>query len=179
MDHMEPMHQLSELQLAVMRALWEQGEGTVAQVHARLQEERGLAITTVATVLSRLEKRGLVEHRRDGRQFIYRPLVSDREVQRSMLEELTDRVYQGDVTSLVSHLLHSRDVSSGDLARVKELIEAKARSLQADAPPASPPPPESSPSSPSSPARGASRPPRRPPKPQPDTTRESSDADDD
>lgn len=128
---MESMHQLSDLQLAIMRVLWSRAEATVAQVHAGLQDERNLAVTTIATVLSRLEKRGLVSHRRDGRQFVYRPLVSDREVQLSMLEELTDRVYQGDVTSLVSHLLHSRDVSTGDLARVKALIEKKERDADA------------------------------------------------
>ncbi len=121
---MSAANQLSDLQLATMRALWDNGEATVAHVHEVLHEERGLAVTTVATILSRLEKRGLVSHHRQGRQFVYRASVSDREVRRSMLSELTDRVFQGDVTELVSHLLSNRDLKSGDLERVKEMIEA-------------------------------------------------------
>jgi len=121
---MSAANQLSDLQLAIMRVLWENGEATVARVHAILHEERGLAVTTVATILSRLEKRGLVSHDRQGRQFVYRALVTDREVRRSMVSELTERVFQGDVTQLVSHLLSNRDLKSGDLARVRKMIEA-------------------------------------------------------
>ena len=55
-------HQLTELQIAIMRILWERKEATVAEIHAALLDERGLAPTTVATLLSRLEKRGAVKH---------------------------------------------------------------------------------------------------------------------
>ncbi len=121
---MSAANQLSDLQLAILRVLWQAGEATVAQVHSSLLDERGLAVTTVATILSRLERRGLVGHRREGRQFVYQALISAREVRRSMLSELTDRVYQGNVTELVSHLLSNRDLNPGDLARVKQMIEA-------------------------------------------------------
>jgi predicted transcriptional regulator len=120
-------HLLSELQLAIMRILWERSEATVSDVHETLQGERALAPTTVATVLSRLEKRGLVRHRRDGRQFVYRTVVTDRQVLQSAVDDLAERVFRGDVTNLVSHLLSARDLSPGDLARVKALIEDKER----------------------------------------------------
>ncbi|MGD8395957.1 MAG: BlaI/MecI/CopY family transcriptional regulator [Candidatus Eiseniibacteriota bacterium] len=126
---MSAEHQLSGLQLAVMRELWQRGEATVAEVHAALRESRGLAVTTIATVLSRLEKRGLVRHRRDGRQYIYHAAVSDRDVQRSMLAELTERVFDGDVTALVSHLITDRELEPDDLSRVKAMIEAREREL--------------------------------------------------
>jgi predicted transcriptional regulator len=127
---MSSIQQLSDLQLAIMRVLWQNGEATVAQVHAVLHEDRGLAVTTVATVLSRLEKRGLVRHRRDGRQFVYHAIVSDADVRRSMLSELTDRVFQGDITELVSHLLSDHELEPGDLARVKTMIESRQRDAE-------------------------------------------------
>jgi predicted transcriptional regulator len=68
--------QLSELQLAIVRALWELGEGAVSDVLAEVAKNgRELAPTTVATVLRRLEKDGWVEHRERGRQFVYRARV--------------------------------------------------------------------------------------------------------
>ena len=59
---MSETHQLTELQIAVMRVLWEKGEATVAEIWEALRPERGLAQTTVATLLCRLEKRGVVAH---------------------------------------------------------------------------------------------------------------------
>jgi BlaI family penicillinase repressor len=119
--------ELSELQLAVMRVLWGTKKATVAQVQEALQAERGLALTTVATVLTRLEKAGFVSHRASGRHYVYRPLVSEEEVRRSMVSVLAERLFEGDVAALVSHLVNAREIRPGDLARVKQLIEAKER----------------------------------------------------
>ena len=113
---------LTDLQLAIMRVLWDRAEATVVEVQTRLRPERDLAQTTIATLLSRLEKRGVVEHRLDGRQFVYRPLVSEQEVRRSMVSELTTLLFDGRPEALMSHLLRSRDMAPGDLDRVKRMI---------------------------------------------------------
>jgi predicted transcriptional regulator len=113
---------LTDLQSAIMRVLWDRGEATVANIHAALQPERGLALTTIATLLSRLEKRGIVKHRTQFRQYVYYPKVSERDVRRSMVADLTERLFDGDVAELVSHLLSAREMSPGDLERVKDLI---------------------------------------------------------
>jgi predicted transcriptional regulator len=127
-----PDHRLSDLQHAVMRVLWEKDEATVADVHAALFPERGLAPTTIATLLSRLEKRNLVGHRADGRQFVYRSLVSEDTVRRSMVSELADLLFAGDVTELVSHLLDEREITDEDLAKVRALIEERTRGNQTE-----------------------------------------------
>ena len=120
---MDDTLELTELQLAVMRVLWAGREAAVADVHEALHRERGLALTTVATILSRLEKAGLVARRPAGRHYLYRPLVSEAEVRRSMVSGLAERLFHGDVTALVSHLLSEREIAPGDLARVRRLIE--------------------------------------------------------
>lgn len=120
---MESPNQLSDLQIAIMRVLWSRGEATVAEVQNALQRERGLANTTIATVLSRLEKRGLVAHDTRGRQYVYRTLFTEPEVRRGMVAEFMERLFQGDVTEFVSSLLRSQEMSAGDLDRVKALIE--------------------------------------------------------
>ena len=124
---MSPDLELSELQLAVMRVLWQKSKAAVAEVHEALEPERGLALTTVATVLTRLEKAGLVAHRAAGRHYLYRPLVSEEQVRRSMVSALADRLFEGDVAALVSHLVSAREIEAGDLARVKRLIEERER----------------------------------------------------
>jgi predicted transcriptional regulator len=89
-----------------------------------LHDERGLAQTTLATMLSRLERRGVVTHRTQHRQFVYRALVTEAEVQHSMVSELTSRLFEGDVSALVSHLITAPDVSPGDRQRIREMLNA-------------------------------------------------------
>ena len=119
---MPPDIELTDLQLAVLRVLWKQREATSAEVHAALAD-RDLAITTISTILSRLETRGIVSHRAEGRVFVYRAAVSEPEVRRSMLGTMLDTVFAGDATALVSQLLSAGDVSRGDIDRMKALIE--------------------------------------------------------
>ncbi len=109
-----------------MRALWSRTGSSVAQVKEFLADEgRELAQTTVATQLGRLEKKGLIAHEVEGRQFLYRALVSEEQVQRSVLTRVTEGLFGGDVTALVHQLLDHNQVSAADLAEVKRLIEAR------------------------------------------------------
>jgi predicted transcriptional regulator len=116
-------HQLTELQITILRLLWERGEASVTEVWEALHAERGLAQTTIATLMTRLERRGVISRRAEARQYLYRAMVSEAEVQQSMVSELTEQLFAGDVTALVNHLLISQEVAPGDLARLRELID--------------------------------------------------------
>jgi BlaI family transcriptional regulator, penicillinase repressor len=120
---------LTGLQLAIMQVLWERGEATVGEVQEALEPARPLAQSTIATVLSRLAKRGVVTHRSEGRQYVYRPLLSAARARGTALAEVAEGLFAGDVATLVSELLSSRDVDRGDLEKVRALIEAKEREL--------------------------------------------------
>lgn len=123
---MSETHQLTDLQIAIMRVLWEKGHATVSEICDALRPERALALTTVATLMSRLEKRGVVNHETRARQFVYRALVSESEVRRSMVSELTERLFDGDVAEMMSHLLTGREISPGDLDRIKAMLDEHA-----------------------------------------------------
>ena len=120
---MTQRQQLTELQISILRLLWERGEASVAEIWEALYPERKLAQTTVATIVARLQRRGVLSRRTRDRQFVYRTLITEADVQHSMVSELTERLFAGDVTALVSHLLSARDMSPGDLARVRQMIE--------------------------------------------------------
>jgi predicted transcriptional regulator len=121
--------QLTDLQFALLRVLWDKREATVAEIAEALRPARDLAPTTIATLLSRLEKRGVVSHTSQGRQYVYRARVSESEVRRSMVSGLTDLLFGGDVAALMTHLLDVGSVRPGDLEKVRTLIaEAEGRS---------------------------------------------------
>ena len=115
---------LSDLQLDVMRVLW-RGEASVSDVATELAVRRGLAHTTVATVLTRLAKRDLVAARRDGRQLVYRAMVDETQVRRSMVGGLIQSLFRGDPQALLAHLVSEDEVASGDLEKVRALLAEK------------------------------------------------------
>jgi BlaI family transcriptional regulator, penicillinase repressor len=121
---------LTAPQLEIMKVLWERSEATVVEIQQALLAARPLAATTIATLLSRLEKRGLVTYRTEGRQYVYRALLQERDAQQHALLEVTKGLFEGDVPTMVSRLLSSHELRPGDLARVRELIEAKERELR-------------------------------------------------
>ncbi|HEX3126342.1 MAG TPA: BlaI/MecI/CopY family transcriptional regulator [Thermoanaerobaculia bacterium] len=122
---MDESHHLGDLQLAIMRILWSRDEASVADVHEALEPERGLALTTIATMLAKLEKKGVVKHRAEGRRYIYRPTVSEGQVRRSMVSDLTSQLFRGDALALVNHLLSEHEIDAGELSQLRQLIAAK------------------------------------------------------
>ena len=120
-------HQLGDLQLAIMRVLWQAGEATVRQVQEALETSRPLALTTVATMLTKMEAKGVVGHRAEGRRYVYRPLVTERQVRRSMVRRLTEGLFGGDALAVVSHLISEREIPPAELAELKQMIEQRQR----------------------------------------------------
>src|SRR5215218_6442400 len=122
--------ELTELQIAILRVLWERGEQTVQEIHAALRDERGLAPTTVATLLTRLVRRGVVARRADGRVHRFRARVTEPQVRQTMVAGLAARLFGGDVTEMVSHLLGGEAVGADELERIKALVARRERELK-------------------------------------------------
>ena len=120
------------LQLEVLRVLWRASSATVNEVHAALSASRDLAPTTVATLLKRLEKRGLVSHEKDGRQFRYRAVVQEEQVARRAVDEVAETVFSGDVTAFAAQLLQRKDVNEDDLKAIRDMLRQRERELKGD-----------------------------------------------
>jgi BlaI family transcriptional regulator, penicillinase repressor len=117
-----------ELQLRLLEILWDRAEAGVGEVHAALKPDRDLAYTTVATMLRKMEARGLVTHREEGRAFLYRAAVQADDVNRSAGEHFVGRLFEGSLADAVSHLLTTREVSRAELDQLEKLIrDAKRR----------------------------------------------------
>ena len=118
-------YRLGDLQLRIMKALWERTEASVADVLEALGPGADLAYTTVATMLRKMEARGLVTHRSEGRRFLYRAAVTPDAVTRSMADDILERLFEGRLSDLLSHLLSTREVSREELAELERLIAQK------------------------------------------------------
>jgi predicted transcriptional regulator len=118
-------YRLGDLQLRIMKALWDRGEASAAEVQEALGVETGLAYTTVATMLRKMEQRGLVKHHAEGRRFIYQPAVAPETVTRSMADDLLERLFEGSLADMLSHLLSTREVSREELRELERLIQER------------------------------------------------------
>jgi len=120
-----PRQSLGDLQHAIMAVLWQRGEATTADVHEVLRDERGLALTTIATMLRKMEEKGVVAHRANGRQFVYRPTVSEDQVRRSMVGELVGRLFNGDPRALVAHLVSENEIDPEELDELRQRLQRR------------------------------------------------------
>lgn len=116
---------LSDLQLAIMRALWQKPNSTTTEVVEAVRASRPLAHTTIATLLTRLEKRGLVEVKRDGRQLCYRALLSESQVKKSMVSDLVSSLFMGNPSALLSHLVKEQEIDETELEAIRSMLEKK------------------------------------------------------
>ena len=126
-ESMSSPHQLGDLQLAIIRVLWERGEAAASEVHRALEADRDLAISTTKTMLRKMEDRGLVSHRARGRQFVYRPLLAEGDVREGMVGDLVQRLFRGDTTALVNHLIEAGEIDAAELDQLRgELARRRA-----------------------------------------------------
>lgn len=118
---------LGDLQLAILRILWDCGEAPVADVHQALSD-RGLALTTIATMLRKMEDKGLVTHRENGRQFLYAAKVDPALVQKNLVGDLVSRLFDGDPLALVTHLVRAGEIELDELDDLRrQVAEAERR----------------------------------------------------
>jgi BlaI family transcriptional regulator, penicillinase repressor len=96
------------LELECLKALWALGEGTVRDVREVLVGQRNLAYTTVMTVLDRLEKRGGVSRRKNGRSFVYQPRATQEALRKYAVKELVDQFFGGSEDALRQYLASPR-----------------------------------------------------------------------
>jgi predicted transcriptional regulator len=111
-------------ELEILKVLWESGPSSVRQVHRLLAPGEDLAYNTVQTLMRIMEEKGLVEHRLEGRTFIYTARFSrDESVARFL-----DRVFDGAAGELVMSLLRRERIPAAELDRLQEMIaEARRR----------------------------------------------------
>jgi predicted transcriptional regulator len=114
---------LTEAELRIMQVLWQKGPGTVQQVLDIMPGETALAYNTVLTTIRILERKGYVEHSKDGRAHVYAPLVAEEEASRSEIRHLVSRFFRNSHEDLVLNILEDRGVDPKELERLRKMLE--------------------------------------------------------
>ena len=113
---------LTEAELRLMNVLWEKGPLTVQQVLEALPKKPPLAYNSVLTTIRVLEKKGYVEHAKDGRAHVYIPLIGRQEATRSEIRHLVQRFFGSSQEALVLNILEERNVDQEELTRLRQLL---------------------------------------------------------
>ena len=123
MDPNEP----TPRELEALKVLWSREDGaTVRDVCDGISSVAGeeLAYTTVLSLLQVMEQKGLVDHVRQGRAYIYRPLVERRKTLGQIAAGILETVFDGALGEYVAHVLEKRSVSQGELDELEALLDA-------------------------------------------------------
>jgi BlaI family transcriptional regulator, penicillinase repressor len=115
---------LTEAELRIMNVLWQRGSGTVQQVLEDLPPKLALAYNSVLTTVRVLEKKGYVEHKKDGRAHIYTPIIQRMDATRSEISNLVGRFFKNSHEQLVLNILEDRGLEPKELTRLREMLEA-------------------------------------------------------
>ena len=119
---------IPDSELDVIKVLWDRGQGTVREVLDALKAAgRVWSYATVATLLDRLETKGMVASDRRDLAFVYTPLVTAEAVRAKRVGSLVEKLYQGEPGLLVLHLLKSHPLDADQAAQVRALLEGDAR----------------------------------------------------
>lgn len=111
---------LSDQQYQVVHALWTLEKGTAKQVQRIIKQP--LAHTTIATILTRMEKKGLLRSEVSGRERIYWPVISKGDVNRSMVSSLIATLFNGEPDELIAHLVQEGEISKAAIQEARALI---------------------------------------------------------
>jgi len=107
-----------------MKLLWQRGESAVGDLVAAMPDSEPLAYNSVLTTIRILEQKGYVEHRQEGRAFIYQACVAEHEASRSEVRHVLSRFFGNSRERLLLSLLGDDEISPTELQRLKEAIQS-------------------------------------------------------
>ena len=118
---------LTEAELRIMEVLWDKGAATVQQVLESLPPRPALAYNSVLTTIRILEKKGYVEHVKDGRAHVYQALLGRKQASQSEIRHLISRFFGNSHEELVLNVLEDRGLDSNELRRLREMLHREAK----------------------------------------------------
>jgi BlaI family penicillinase repressor len=115
--------QLGRMQFRIMQVLWDKGRASARDITDALNAVEPVAHSTVQTLLRQLEAKGAIGHEALDRTFVFFSKLKEEKVKKTAARDLLERVFGGDVGSLVAHLLKSEKLSRNELDELHRLID--------------------------------------------------------
>jgi BlaI family transcriptional regulator, penicillinase repressor len=114
---------LAKSELEVAQLVWQLGQASVRQVLDALPAQRGLDFKTVQTYLRRLEAKGYLRSRRDGRAKVYLARVRQEQVVREVIDDFVRRLFGGETIPLFQHLIEDRGLSDVEIGELRAMLD--------------------------------------------------------
>jgi len=114
---------VAKSELEVARIVWKLGPASVRQVLEAFPKERQVDFKTVQTYLRRLEAKGYLRTRREGRSMIYIARIRPEQVVREVVDDLVHRLFGGESLPLFQHLIQDRGLSSSQIGELRALLD--------------------------------------------------------
>jgi BlaI family penicillinase repressor len=114
---------ISTAESEVMRVLWADSPRTAEEILAAVTTDQGWAEGTVKSLLNRLLNKGAIAAEKDGRRFLYRPLIGLDDYVDAESQGLLDRLFDGQLAPLVSHFSKREKLAARDIAELRRLLE--------------------------------------------------------
>ena len=112
-----------------MEVLWQNHPITAAEVMALLTDDKGWAVNTVRTMLSRLVKKGVLAYGQEANRFLYRPVVQREQCVQSEVDSLLERVFGGAAQPLLVHFFENTKLSTDEIRALRKLLDQKEADL--------------------------------------------------
>jgi predicted transcriptional regulator len=119
-----PSTQPTDGELELLQVLWDSGPNELGDIHERLAGERKVALTTVATMLTVMLAKGLVERTKGKRGWVWSARVSRESAAKPIVRKLVDRVFDGSAQRLVAHLLEHESLDAAERRELLALLES-------------------------------------------------------
>lgn len=116
------MLDISNAELDVMQIIWQQHPCTAAEVIARLQQQKDWHEKTIKTLLNRLVTKGALSYQTQGRAYLYSPCIAQQDYQQQASGSFVQKLFAGRVAPLVASFTSKHELSSADLAELKQLV---------------------------------------------------------
>jgi len=113
----------TDVELQMLRILWDLGPCPVREIHTRLQADKGTNYSTTVKMLAVMLQKGLVKRDEDARPFVYRAALTRNKAGKGMLHDLIDKVYEGSALSLVLQALSTGKATKEELSEVRRLLD--------------------------------------------------------
>lgn len=116
------MIRISEAERQVMEVVWREGEAGAETLFVKVGEPNGWAEATTRTLIARLLGKKALSSTRDGGRVLYRPLIDRTQYLRSESQGLLDRLFEGELGTMVAHFAHTKALTPRDIETMKRLL---------------------------------------------------------
>ena len=115
--------QLTDGEQSIMKVLWDKGESSVKDITETLSEDKPAAYTTVQTMCKILAEKGYADFRKEGRAFIYRAKMTQKQARQNALSSLLNKFFGSSPELLAQHLIQETDIELDDLEKLQKQID--------------------------------------------------------